>query len=263
MRPSFCLFLAVIGLSVSCGPSPLQEQFWVVLPAAPLLWTELLGEPCWHLEWYDPAGKLQSAEFAGRRASGAIAGGAAREIAVLAQWPSAVLAWPYWPEKALAPHMFYPAGAIYPFDVRGESIVLSWPGGVDAYFYRELDKVRSLNKSNRTPEFFDWKRFHALLWEEAPEDLRADPWLANWKDIAEKTVNSGFRKSLLKAEKRIVVGTTLPHDGPWIWSSPFKPSKSGKKGEEIPLSLGSRPEYLACPGGVLCILHHNQVWAEW
>jgi len=250
MKPSICLFLAVIGLSVSCGSDPLPEQFRVLFPAIPSSWTMLLGEPRWYLEWYDPGGKLQSAEFSG-------------EIAVLTQWPSAVLAWPYWPDKLLAPRMFYPAGAIFPFDVRGGTIVLSWPGGVDAFFYREMDKARPLNKSNRTPEFFDWQRFHALLWEEAPEDLRADPWLANWKDIAEKTVSSGFRKSLLKAEKRVVTGTTLPHDGPWIWSSPFRSPESGKKGEEIPLSLGSRPEYLVCSGGVLCILYNNQVWAEW
>ncbi|MDR2702049.1 MAG: hypothetical protein LBB72_06440 [Spirochaetaceae bacterium] len=257
MKPPFCLFLAVIGLSVSCGPSPLPEQYQVKLPAAPSLWKELLGEPHWRLEWYDPSGKLHSTRFAGQGAANA------GKIAVLTQWPSAVLAWPYWPEKALAPGMFYPAGALYPFDVRGESIVLSWTRGVDAYFYREMDKLRSLNQSNRTPEHFDWERFRSLLREEAPEDLRADPWLADWKDIAEKTVSSGFRKSLIKAEKRIVIRTTLPHNGPWIWSSPFKPPESGQKGEEIPLSLGAHPEYLASPGGVLCISQHNQVWAAW
>jgi len=261
MNPLFSLFLVIIGLSISCGLSPLPDQFRVVFPAVPPQWVELLGEPYWHLEWYNPAGKLQSTEIT-KQGTAAI-GGYTGEIAVLTQWPSAVVAWPYWPEKALVQGMFYPAGAIYPFDVCGQSIKLSWPGGVDAYFYRELDKVRELNQSNRMPEWFDWKRFHSLLWEEAPEDLRADPWLANWKDIAGKTVNSGFRKTLLKVEKRVIIGTILPHDGPWIWPSPFKLSESGQKGEEIPLSLGPRPEYLVCSGGVLCISRHNQAWVQW
>jgi hypothetical protein len=261
MKPLFSLFLAVIGLSVSCGHSPLPEQFRVVLPAAPSPWTELLGEPRWRLEWYDPAGNLQSAEIAGQGALAAT--GSAGEIAVLTQWSNAILAWPYWPGKGLVAGMFYPAGALYPFDVRSESIVLSWTGGVDAYFYRELDKERTRNKSNRTPEYFDWKRFRSFLWEEAPPDVQADPWLADWKDIAEKTVSSGFRKALVKPEKRVIVGTTLPHNGPWIWPSPFKPPESMQKGEEFPLPLGPRPEYLVCPGGVLCISRYNQVWAAW
>jgi hypothetical protein len=258
MKPSFFLVLAVIGLPVSCRPSPLPEQFRVVLPAAPLQWTELLGEPRWRLEWYDPAGEFRSVELAGRGAA------ISADIAVLAQWPNAVLAWPYWPEKALAAGMFYPAGALYPFDVRDESIVLSWAGGVDAYYFREMDKARALNQSNRAPEYFDWKRFRALLWEEMFEnEMQADPWLADWRDIAERTVSSGFRKALIKPEKRIATGITLPHNGPWIWPSPFKPALSGQKGEETLLPLGPRPESLVCPGGILCLSQNNQVWVPW
>jgi hypothetical protein len=254
MRPLFFLFAAIIGLPVSCGLSPLRDQFRAELPAAPSRWTELLGEPHWRLEWYDSAGNLRSAELAGQSVA----------VDTLTQWPNAVLAWPYWPEKGLAAGMFYPAGALYPFDVRGESIVLSWAGGVDAYFYREMDKVRSLNPSNRTPEYFDWKRFRALLGGETlGDDLRADLWLADWKDIAEKTVRSGFRTSLVKAEKRIAVGIELPRDGPWIWSSPFRYPLLGEKDETVLLPLGRRPEFLVCPEGMLCVSQNNRLWAAW
>jgi len=250
MKPPFFLVLAVIGcMSVSCGSSPLQEQVRAVFPEAPLQWA--LGVPCWRLEWYDSAGKQQVAEVSGNGV----------EIEVLTQWPSAVLAWPYWPEKGLAAGMFYPAGAVYPLDAQGSKLVLSWAGGIDACFYREMDKVRPLNTANRVPEYFDWKRFRALLWKEAPEDLRADPWLADWKDIAERTVRSGFRQSLLKTEKRVDTGIVLPHDGPWMGASPFRPPQSWQKGERVLLPLGPRPEILVCPGGILSASPGIQLWA--
>jgi len=248
MKPLSFFILAVIGLSASCGSSPLQEQVRVIFPEPPAGWT--LGVACWRLEWYDPAGKLQSAEVAGNGA----------DIEILTEWPNGILAWPYWPEKGLAAGMFYPAGAVYPLDARGSSLVLSWAGGIDACLYREMDRLRPLNTANRVPEYFNWKRFRALLREEAPTDLRADPWLADWKDIAERTVRSGFRQSLLKAEKRSGTGIVLPHDGPWLGASPFAPPQSWQEGEKIILPLGSRPEILVCPGGILSVSPTIQLW---
>jgi len=250
MKPPFFFVLAVIGLLSACGNSPLREQVRVVLPVPPV--ESMLGVPCWRLEWRDPAGKPQSAEVSGNSA----------DITLLTQWPNGILAWPYWPEKGLAAGMFYPAGAIYPLDVSGSNLVLSWAGGIDAYFFREMDKQRPQNTANRVPEYFDWKRFRALLWETAPEDLRADPWLADWKDIAERTIRSGFRQSLLKTEKRSGTGIVLPHDGPWMGASPFMPPRSWQRGEKVLLPLGARPEIFVCPGGMLSVSPSTQLWAE-
>lgn len=242
-------------LCLSCGPSPLQEQIHVIFPAVPSVWKEFLGEPCWRLEWYDQSGIGQCAEFP---ASAGHASSA--NIAILIHWPNAVLAWPYWPGKDIPPGLFYPAGAIYPLDARGEKINLSWRAGIDAYLYRELDKARALNASNRVPEYFNWKRFRALLWQDAPEELRSDPWLADWQDIAEKTVQSGFRQSLLKTEKRSNTAIILPHDGPWIFASIFQPPQSWQNESKIIIPVGKHPEILACPAGFLSVTPKGQLW---
>jgi len=249
MKPQIFFVLAVVCTAISCGFSPLQEQVRAVFPEPPAQW--MLGVPCWRLEWYDPTGKLQSAEVSGNGA----------DIEILTRWPNGILAWPYWPEKGLAAGMLYPAGAMYPLDAGGSSINLSWAGGIDACLYREMDKHRPLNTANRVPEYFDWKRFRALLRETAPEDLRADPWLADWKDIAERIVRSGFRQSLLKAEKRSGAGIVLPHDGPWMGASSFMPPQSWQEGEKVLLPLGARPEILICPGGMLSVSPKLQLWA--
>jgi len=245
---------------LSCGPSPLQEQIRVIFPAVPAVWKELLGEPSWRLEWYDPAGKGQCAEFPAPVTAGAAINTASTNIAILIHWPNAVLAWPYWPKKDIPPGLFYPAGAIYPLDAHGEKMNLSWRGGIDAYFYRELDKARSLNTSNRVPEYFDWKRFRTLLWQDAPEELRFDPWLADWQDIAEKTVKSGFRQNLLKAEKRSDTAIVLPHDGPWIFASVFQPPQLWQNESTIIIPVGKHPEILLCPAGFLSVTPKGQLW---
>jgi hypothetical protein len=230
----------------------MQEQFRVSLPAVPAVWKEILGEPNWRLEWYDPAGICQRAEIDALANAG---------TAILTQWPNALLAWPYWPDKGIPPGLFFPAGAIYPLDAYGGKIRLTWRAGIDAYFYRELDKARSLNTSNRVPEYFDWKRFRTLLWQDAPEDLREDPWLADWQDIAEKTVKSGFRQSLLKIETRKNTSFVLPQDGPWIFASVFQPAQSWPSESTITLPVGKHPEILACPAGFLSVTAKGQLWS--
>jgi hypothetical protein len=220
----------------------------------------VLGENFWRLEWYDSGGKLRQTEAAGT--------GAVCNIGILAEWPSAVLAWPYWPEKGLAPGLFYPAGAIFPFDiaegsgVSGDTIVLSWEAGAEAYFYRELDKVRDHTAANRAPEFFDWKRFRTFLREEAPDEIRLDPWLADWKAIAERTVNAGFRSSYLRAETRIETDIIIPHDGPWLGASPFRPVEFWEKNQIVSLPLSSRPEIFVCSGGMISTSIHAWLWTS-
>jgi hypothetical protein len=202
------------------------------------------------LEWYDSDGKLRQTECAGN----------GTEMSILSEWPGAVLAWPYWPEKGLAAGFFYPAGAIFPFDVSGETIILCWEAGAEAYFYRELDKARSPQSSNRVPEYFDWKRFRTFLRKEAPEEIRTDPWLVNWKDIAEKTIRSGFRTSYVRTEARISTEIIIPHTGPWLSSSPFKQIEFWEKDEKITILLSSRPEVFVCPGGMLSASSGTWLW---
>jgi hypothetical protein len=251
------LFYAVIscclaGTILSCGDNPLPDSYTVVLP--PGSWPEFLGEPRWRLEWYDPEGAIRSMDLDGKSA----------RISVLIQWPNPVIAWPHWPEKELFPGLFHPAGALYPFDVQDTAIVLSWRGGVDAAFYRELAEARSLPgaDSRRDPRYFNWPRFRSLVREEVPEALRTNPWLADWKGIAEKTVLSGFRKSMVREESRTVMGILIPHDGPWAGASPFAAPADWTAGQEVFLPLSSRPELFVCPGGLFFLSTGAQLWKE-
>ncbi|MDR0598709.1 MAG: hypothetical protein LBG84_01325 [Treponema sp.] len=248
--------LLILGLLASCGEDPLPERFHPVFPPAPVLRAELLGPPRWRLEWYDPGGGRRSAEWTGGEPPG---------LNLLSQWPSPVLAWPHWPEKGLPPGLFPPAGAIFPFDARGKTLTLSWRGGVEANFYQELAEAQTLAGADprRHPRYFDWKRFRALLREEAAEELRADPWRAGWREIAEKTALSGFRKSLVKTETRTILELRIPHDGPWLSASPFQEAAPWNAGDPVSLALTPRPELYLSPGGILSLSSRGWVWKPW
>ena len=251
MNHHFLPLLALTMTLISCGPSPMSEKYRVKFPPSPPVRTDLLGECQWRLEYYDSAGNFRQKEVTNSNA----------EIRVLQEWPNAVLAWPCWPEKSLAAGLFYPAGAIFPLDVAGETIILSWESGVEAYFYRELDKAQELNTgTNRVPMYFDWKRFRSLLRENAASELKLDPWLANWKDIAERTVRSGFLQSYVRPEVRTGTEIIIPHDGPWLAASPFRQPLFWEEGEDQILFLSPHPEIFVCPGGRISVSSQMLIW---
>jgi hypothetical protein len=248
----FAGILVSAGTLVSCG-SPLEEGSYALFPRNPPLQAGLLGEPHWRLEWYDAAGNIAYAELYGQDGA---------EMDIFLPWPSPVLAWPYWPEREIVPGLFYPAGGIYPFDVSGETLALSWEGGVEANFYRELALAQGTSgaKAERAPRYFDWPRFRTLLRESSAEELQGDPWLADWKGIAESTARSGFRRTLIKRESRTVTGVLIPHDGPWLGASPFREAENWEEGQEMLLALSSRPEIYVCPGGILSLSAAVRLW---
>ena len=248
MKTPYLFILILLAAVISCGTSPIPEFYDIQFPPLPASWTELLGKNHWRLEYYDSGGSLCYKE---------ISDSTGIKINVLQEWPNAILAWPYWPEKALPASYFNPAGGLFPLDVRGQSIILSWEAGAEAYFYRELDKIENTG-TNRNPKYFDWKRFRSLLRENTA--IAEDPWLADWKSIAERTVRSGFRQSYVRAETRTATEITIPHSGPWIFASPFKPPRFWTMNETIILSLSVRPEVLVCPGGRFTISSAMELW---
>jgi len=130
-------------------------------------------------------------------------------------WASAVSAFPFWPEKGIGPGIFKPAGAIFPYDASGGSLILSWQGGVDSVLYWELARAYGL------PMNFNWPRFRRLFDDPSLNaEVRADPWLADWADIAAKIVKSGFDKRRLVPEARSALEVQVA-PGPWIGVSPF------------------------------------------
>jgi hypothetical protein len=177
------------------------------------------------------------------------------------EWASPVLAWPFWPEKGINPGIMRPAGGLFPWDISAACLNLSWKAGIDAYFWKELAANSELQRSSGTPRLpwlFDWPRFRALFNEGTvgPEIL-ADPWLANWSFIAQKTVESGFDRRRIKAEPRteIIIPST---DTFWAGNSPFAEPIAIAPGEPLVLLVGELPEtWVSASGQVRC---HKGAW---
>jgi len=216
MKSSFFTFIVCAGFVLhGCGESLVDSRYSVEMPALPPAWVALLGSPYWQIEWLNSEG---GKEVAFARNSGV-------EISLPSTWISPVSAKPFWPDRGLGPGIFKPAGAIFPFDVSGKSLVLSWQGGVDANLYWELAAAYGAagQESVRLPWNFNWPRFRLLLSDPTLNaEVRADPWLADWSGIAAKIVQSGFDKRRLVPEARSVREIPVG-PGPWIGASPFAP----------------------------------------
>jgi hypothetical protein len=219
----FCLF-ALAG----CGHDLTDSRYSLELPELPAAWASLPGTPQWRIEWLNPEG-LKERSLAGS--------GERPEIRLPQAWTSAVIAWPCWPERGIGPGVFRPAGALFPFDVsgsgrageKGGSLVLSWRGGVDAFLYWELaaaadsgaGEATAGRAAARLPENFNWPRFRELFGDEGLNgEVRADPWLADWRGIARKIVQSGFDKRRLVPQAYSEMRIPLPPEV-WAGTSPF------------------------------------------
>ncbi|MDR1858374.1 MAG: hypothetical protein LBQ69_02785 [Treponema sp.] len=226
-----CAALWAALVLCGCGePTLTDPRCSLQFPPLPQSWETLLGEPCWQVEWVTGDGRKQAA---------AIQGGEKAEISLPQTWASPVSAAPFWPERGIGPGIFMPAGAIFPFDASGRTLALTWQGGVDAAFYWEMARHSGgAGTENVPPETdgasfaaraavprlpwnFDWPRFRRLFDDETVNaQVRADPWLADWGDVAARTATSGFDKRRLvpqaRGSREIPVGP-----GPWIGTSPF------------------------------------------
>ena len=211
-----------------CGESLTDSRYCLKMPEIPAAWEALLGSPHWRIEWLNDKGRKETMTV----------GGGDVEISLPQTWVSAVSAIPFWPDRGITHGIFKPAGAIFPFDASGKKIILSWQGGVDAYLYWEFIKVsREAGQESapdetapveraavpRLPWNFNWPRFRLLFDDPSLNaEVRADPWLADWSDIAAKIVKSGFDKRRLVPETRSSLEVPVS-PGPWIGTSPFAP----------------------------------------
>jgi hypothetical protein len=240
----------VVVLQLTCCKDRYYSVYLPEMPPLPQNWVSLLGQPCWKVEFLDQNGVKQSKE---------IPPGQNVEVELPNTWANPVTAWPYWPEFNLGPSFFKPAGGLFPFDVSGEKLILSWEAGVDAVFYRELMLSNSENVK-KIPANFDWPRFRELIKTDVLEKA-IDPWLINWQNVAEKTISSNFDR------RRLVPQTGEPEkipvtSGPWYGSSPFAQELSFSNGE-IPVFPG-RPgvNVWICAEGILRINGKTWVFTE-
>jgi hypothetical protein len=203
----------VLTLQLACCGDLSPSKYVLKLPNPPEIWVSLLGEPCWRVEWFAPNGQKQTADL---QSAGNF------EVELPVTWTNPVIAWPYWPAYNLNPGLFMPAGALFPFDIEENTLKLSWEAGADVVFYMELALAcANEQKPSKTPVNFDWPRFRGLFHDETlGNEVRKDPWLVNWRSVAEKTVSSSFDKRRLVPEKTESMNLPVP-SGPWYGTSPF------------------------------------------
>jgi len=249
MKTNFFAIVAFFAV-ISCDNSPIIPSYYLILPELPGHWLGILEEPHWRLEWVGEAGLWLEWELG--------PGQTPPPVSLMPEWSSPVLAWPYWPSIGLFPGMMRPAGAMFPWDVSGQAaLTLSWRGGLDAVFWKELANAErpstpeSATAARRIPWYFDWPRFRELLsGEDIPEAVRHDPWLADWKDIAQRTVNSGFDRRRI-VSRRFSELEIPGLDGLWAGSSPFAPPIEAQSDSPLSISVNDTTDVWVSSGGVL------------
>jgi len=236
----------VMTMQLACCTDRFSSGYTLEFPQSPEPWVSLLGEPQWRVEWLAPDGRRQIAD---------ILPGAEIELPVT--WTNPVTAWPHWPGHNLSPGLFKPAGALFPLDVKGGRLCLSWEAGPDTIFYWELALANSNNKS-KIPANFDWVRFRELFKAETMNTaVSKDPWLVDWHLVAEKTIGANFDRRRLVPQTAVTVSVPVP-SGPWYGTSPFAEPLFFVE-REIP-SFPVRPGLNAwiCAEGILSI--NEKTW---
>jgi len=259
MKTRFLAGIALILLLCACENNPVRSSYHPLLPELPERWEEILGEPHWRLEWVGEGGVWLQREISPGQFS--------PDISIIDEWATPALAWPFWPERQLLPGMVRPAGALFPWDVRGKNLVLSWEGGVDAFFWKKLavaERPPSMTQTEarRLPWYFDWPRFRELFaGENIPETIREDPWLADWESIAQRTVQSGFDRRRI-APRRFTELAIPGMGGRWIGSSPFAPPVDAPAHDPLILNVADTPDTWVSSGGVLKGSSAGWVWRQ-
>jgi len=227
------------------------------LPQLPEPWVSLLGEPCWRIEWIDPDGNKKMTDIMLNDEPPQNI-----EIELPVTWTNPVTAWPYWPERNLIPGFFKPAGALFPFDVNGNRMRLSWEAGVDTVFYWELAFNNEENYA-RLPVNFDWPRFRELFNPETlSEAVCEDPWLVDWRSAAEKTVNGNFDRRRLVPQKTVAMEIPVPESA-WYGSSPFAKPLVFADGEPSIFPLRPGVNVWISEAGILRANEEVWIFIEW
>ncbi|MCL2008237.1 MAG: hypothetical protein FWG77_09150 [Treponema sp.] len=250
MKRKNILFLVFFVLLLSgCEDRPILSSYSLVLPELPGHWEEVLGEPLWRIEWVNEVGVWQRREGV----AGTNSGTGGLELSLINEWIYPVIAWPYWPDLDLHPALMRPAGGIFPRDVSGGNLVLTWEGGVDAVFWKELGAAAETG-SQRLPWNFDWPRFREILVTgNISDEVKEDPWLPDWRDIAARTVRSGFdsRRIVPERSNELVISELTDIGGLWISSSPFRPPINAPPEGPLELKVYESTETWVSSKGIL------------
>jgi hypothetical protein len=255
----FWVLLPVL-LTLMSGCEDVQQihsSYKPLPPALPDDWSDVLGEAHWRVEWIGEEGSWHKWE--GKQGAGV------PSINLFQTWTTPVFAWPFWPELGLDPGIMRPSGALFPWDTQGGDLCLSWKGGVDAVFWKELAAVgrQEGSKDERFPWLFDWPRFREVMaGKDIGDAVRRDPWVVDWKEVGRKTVESGFDRRRIKAMKSTEVEIPLP-EGRWLSSSPFAPVLETPESGLLTLEVTDSVGVWVSAGGILKASTSGWIFREW
>ena len=240
---------------LSCGQGPIQAAYSPELPALPAVWENILGKAHWRLEWVENGSWVS---WEGKEGF--------PQLSPIQEWTSPILAWPFWPEKGLFPGLMFPAGALFPWDISGSDLVLSWEAGVDAFFWKQIsvnEEEEGRSGTPRFPWYFDWPRFRELMKsEDIPPEIRQNPWLADWSSIAQRTVESGFDRRRIRAEAMTEIIIACPGNL-WASSSPFGEPVRVSPGEPLVLLVRDSPDTWISSSGLLRCNRETWIFIPW
>lgn len=226
----------------SCSLYDSGEACTVRLPELPESWLAALGEPYWKLLLYESGSRPRSEILE--------PGTRSLSVRLIPGTVYPVLAYPFWPHLRLFPGSIKPAGAVYPADIKGLDLPLSWLGGVSAFFFTQLAAADGMPHTR--PELMNWIRFKTLFVQGMlSEAVLTDPWKVDWSLVAAKTRAKGFDRRRIKVEELYSLDIRYPVDGPWIQSSPFLPSLEGKAGSSDTVQTGAQGISLFSSSGIL------------
>jgi hypothetical protein len=180
----------------------------------------------------------------------------------MVEWTTPVIAYPCWPELDIPAGVFRPAGALFPFDASNNRITLSWKGGLDAWVYLCLRDAGSASEDpNRQPHYFNWPRFRALMEsEDIAEEVRLDPWLADWRDVAEQTAASGFDRRRIKPVKTEDLLVVIPQSGVYLGASPFQEPLFWEEEQFVLLPVTEGVDTYVTAQGLLRCTRGSWIW---
>jgi hypothetical protein len=246
----FAVLLGIFGMG-SCENRIIPPDYRAELPPLPPAWENVLGPPHWRVEWVNAGGQTVVLETTASPLPG---------LDIMTEWTTPVIAYPFWPERGIAPGVFRPAGALFPLDVKSSRISLSWRGGVDAWMYLCLRDAGGAG-NQRQPHYFDWPRFRALMESsDIDEEVRLDPWRTDWRDVASRTVQSGFNRQRIKPAPRENLPVTIPQSGCYLEASPFREPLFLEKDETAVFSVTGNVDTYVTTEGVLRCTKGVWVW---
>ncbi|MFP3090390.1 hypothetical protein LQZ21_08695 [Treponema sp. TIM-1] len=250
-------FVFLMGLALgTCENRIIPSEYRVELPPLPPEWENILGSPRWQVEWINPDGRIKTLEADGSSIP---------ELDIMMEWTTPVIAYPFWPDRGISPGILHPAGALFPFDAEESRIKLSWKGGVDAWVYLCLRDAGGADApENRQPHYFDWPRFRLLMESsDIDEEVRLDPWLADWQDVAARTVQSGFDRRRIKPAPREDLPVSIPQSGLYLGMSPFQEPRFLEKDETVLFPVTGRVDTYVTAQGLLRCTQGAWLWIPW